>query len=144
MGAPQLQLTFDANDPTALAGFWAKVVGYKFQDPPEGYDTWQQFFDANGIVVEENQASAIVDPDGIRPRFFFQRVPESKSAKNRIHLDVNVVGRRDIPSEERLRLLEVEAERLTRLGATKSRVFNEHDELWIVMLDPEGNEFCIQ
>jgi hypothetical protein len=144
VGVPQLQLTFDANDPTALAGFWAEAVGYKFQEPPEGYDTWQQFFDANGIVVEKNQASAIVDPDGIRPRFFFQRVPESKSAKNRIHLDVNVVGRRDIPTEERLRLLEVEAERLTGLGATKSRVHNEHDESWIVMLDPEGNEFCIQ
>ena len=84
-----------------------------------------------------------MDPDGKLPRLFFQRVPERKLAKNRVHVDVNVVGRRDVSKEERRELLEAEADRLVALGADRQRLF-EDDEMWIVMTDPEGNEFCLQ
>ncbi len=144
MPGPKIQITFDARDPDALAQFWAQALGYEVQPPPEGFDSWEKWLEANNLQHMTGHASAIVDPDGARPRIYFQRVPESKSAKNRVHLDVNVVGRRDVSTEERRAALEREADRLVRLGASRTGLYEEPGEMWMVMADPEGNEFCLQ
>ena len=93
---------------------------------------------------EWNSASAIVDPEGVGSRIYFQKVATPKTTKNRVHLDVNVGGGRQVGEEERKRRIHAEAERLTGLGATEVNVVEESDEFWIVMTDPEGNEFCLQ
>lgn len=82
------------------------------------------------------------DPDGSGPRIFFQRVPEPKSVKNRVHLDVNVThGLRGEAADERM---EAESRRLQELGATRLRKVDEPLGRCIVHQDPEGNEFCVQ
>jgi hypothetical protein len=138
------QVTFDCADPGAMTVFWAEALGYKQQDPPEGWDSWEAWAADQGIPEEDfNSMSAVVDPDGKGPRLLFQRVPEGKSAKNRVHLDLNVGLRRDDPKASRARVVEA-SERLVRLGATKLREAEERGEFWIVMQDIEGNEFCLQ
>ena len=86
--------------------------------------------------------SAVVDLDGDGPRLLFQRVPEAKTAKNRVHLDVNVG--KAVPERQRRAHVDAEAERLVEAGATQLRAAEERGEYWIVMADPEGNEFCLQ
>jgi hypothetical protein len=143
--ATSVQVTFDCADPDGLATFWAAALGYRKQDPPPGYATWPEFLTAQG--VPENQwdsASAIVDPDGVGPRFFFQRVPEGKTVKNRMHLDVNVGGGTAVSEAERRERVQAAAERLVGLGATRGDAYEELGGHWIVMQDPEGNEFCLQ
>jgi Glyoxalase-like domain len=88
--------------------------------------------------------AALVDPEGVRPRLFIQRVPEPKTAKNRVHLDLGVSGGREVPLEERPPRVDAVVERLVGLGATKVRANDELDQYWVVMQDPEGNEFCLQ
>jgi Glyoxalase-like domain len=84
---------FDCADPDRLARFWAQALGYKLQDPPQGHGTWESWLRDQGIPQERwNDANAVVDPDGRGPRIFFQRVPEAKTTKNRVHLDLNVTG----------------------------------------------------
>ena len=142
---PSFQVTFDCADPARLSAFWASVLGYKLQDPPEGHATWEEFLSAIGVPEEEwNSAGAIVDPDGQRPRIYFQRVPEPKSVKNRVHLDVNVGGGHDASPEQRRRRVDAEAERLVEEGATSVGPMEQRGERWVVMRDPEGNEFCLQ
>lgn len=143
---PTFQLTFDCASPADQADFWAKALGYQVQPPPPGFDTWPAFLTAQGVPESEwNDFSAIVDPEGLRPRFFFQRVPEPKTAKNRMHLDVNVGGGRDVPVEERKVRVLAEAERLKALGATDQRgAMEQNGEFWIRLNDPEGNELCLQ
>ena len=141
----RVQVTFDCADPDRLARFWATALGYRMQDPPHGFATWEDFLRDAGVPEEEwNSASAIVDPDGIGPRLYFQRVPEGKTAKNRVHLDVNVGGGADTPIEDRKRTIETLAARLEDEGATRVRPFEQRGEFWMVMQDPEGNEFCLQ
>jgi hypothetical protein len=140
------QVVFDCARPDALARFWAEVLGYKLQDPPTGFATWEDWARANGIPEDRWDAmSAVVDPEGTGLRIFFQRVPESKTVKNRVHLDVNVGGGQQVPLEERRQRIDGEVERLVGLGATLLRTVNEEaDEYFVNMLDPEGNEFDLQ
>jgi hypothetical protein len=92
-----------------------------------------------------NDAASAQDPAGVGPRLFFQRVPEDKVAKNRIHMDLNVSGGRDVSVEERKRQIWAEVERLKRLGADDHRgAIDQEGEFWVRMNDPEGNEFCVQ
>ncbi len=143
--ATTVQVTFDSADPDRLATFWASALGYRKDDPPEGYESWEAFLKANGVPEEEwNSASAIIDPDGVGPRIYFQRVPEPKTVKNRLHLDVNVGGGRGTPADERTRRVYAEVDRLVGEGATKVRVHDDDGEFWVVMTDLEGNEFCLQ
>jgi hypothetical protein len=138
----EIQVTFDAADPEALAAFWAQVLGYIAERPPEGSASWEDWAREQGIPEERwNDASAIVDPDGTGARIFFQRVPEGKTAKNRVHLDVRAAPGLDADAR-RARLVE-EAERLIELGGTKLYELEERGEFWITMQDPEGNEFCL-
>lgn len=142
--AREMQVTFDCADPAGLAAFWSVALGYQVQPPPPGFADWEAFLDAQGVPPERrNDASACVDPDGAGPRLFFQRVPEGKAAKNRVHLDVR--GAPGLEGDARMAALEELAERLVAEGASRVKRFepggmsNGH----IVMQDPEGNEFCV-
>ena len=143
--AHDVQITFDCADPAGLATFWAEALGYRLQDPPEGFASWEQALEAMGIPPERrNDASAAADPEGRGPRLLFQRVPERKQAKNRVHLDVRAAP--GLQGEARMAALEAEAERLAAHGATRLRRHEPAPPLGaghIVMADPEGNEFCL-
>ncbi|MGZ6295358.1 MAG: VOC family protein, partial [Candidatus Limnocylindrales bacterium] len=104
------------------------------------------FLRQTGVPEEEwNSASALVDPEGKRPRLYFQRVPEGKVAKNRLHLDLSVGGGHGVGLEERRARVNAEVARLKALGATDERGAIERDEeYWVRLNDPEGNEFCVQ
>lgn len=145
MTARQVQVTFDCADPAALSRFWAEALGYRLDAPPPGFDTWEAALEALGVPEDRrNNASAVSDPDGSGPRLFFQRVPEGKSAKNRVHLDVRAAP--GLEGEERMAALEAECERLAGLGATRVARHEPDPPLshgFIVMQDPEGNEFCL-
>ena len=141
-----VQITFDCADPAALAAFWADALGYQVQPPPPGFDSWDAALESFGVPREQwNSRSAIVALDGPHPRVFFQRVPEGKTIKNRLHLDVRVAP--GLEGGERMSALEAEAERLTVLGATRAyRVEPDPTGMetgFITMRDPEGNEFCL-
>jgi hypothetical protein len=141
------QVTFDAADPAALARFWAIALEYAEQPPPPGFDTWEDFAREAGIPEEKwGDFSAVVDPQGEGPRLFFQRVPEGKTAKNRVHLDVNVGGGHGVDETTRRSRVEQHAAKLVELGASEVERHETADlgEFWIVMQDPEGNEFCLQ
>jgi len=101
---------------------------------------------ANDLPREDwGDYASRVDPDGVGPRLFFQRVPEPKTAKNRVHLDLSVVGGgRGTPPEESRALIAAAVERAVTAGATKVREFDEPTGYWVVLQDPEGNEFCLQ
>ncbi len=143
--AVSIQVTFDCANPDRLAHFWAEVLDYKIQDPPEGFDTWEAFLTAQNVPEDQwNTMSAVVDPDGKGPRLLFQRVPEDKTVKNRVHLDVNIGGEAGTPPDERRRRVDAAVEHLVTYGATRLQAFEQHGEYWVVMQDPEGNEFCLQ
>jgi len=140
-----LQVTFDAADPAAQAVFWADVLGYEVQPPPPPFTSWEEALDAFHVPAERrNDASAVIDPDGHGPRVFFQKVPEGKTVKNRVHLDVRAAP--GLEGEERMTALGMEAGRLVALGAT---VLGRHEPAppleagHYVLVDPEGNEFCL-
>ncbi len=140
-----LQITLDAADPGAQAAFWAEALGYQVQPPPPGYETWVEALDAFDVPAEHrNDASAVIDPSGGRPRIFFQKVPEAKTAKNRMHFDVRAAPGLD--GDDRMAALEAEAGRLEKLGASRLQRFEPRAPLeagHLVMADPEGNEFCL-
>jgi hypothetical protein len=138
----QFQVTFDCAEPERLARFWCDVLGYEVPPPPAEFTTWDDF---NHSQAAEDRDSwfACTDPSGVGPRLFFQRVPEGKVAKNRVHLDVRVGT--GLVGEERLAALEAECARLVALGATHVQTLyaDEENESCIPMLDIEGNEFCL-
>lgn len=140
-----VQVAFDCADPKTLAEFYAAVLHYKMQDPPAGSGSWEEWLTSRGVPREEwNDVSAIVDPTGKGPRVFFQRMDTPKPGKNRLHVDVNASGGLKVPLAERRKQVDVEVARILGLGAAKQREFEEDEEYWVVMLDPEGNEFCVQ
>jgi hypothetical protein len=143
--ATSIQVTFDCADPDRLSRFWVAVLGYEIPDPPHGFATWEDWATAMRIPEDQwNAARAIEDPDGTGPRIFFQRVPEAKTIKNRVHLDVSVGGGRGTPLDERRRRVDADVSRVVGLGATRVGPVERGDEYWVVMQDPEGNEFCLQ
>jgi hypothetical protein len=136
-----VQIAFDCADPAVLAAFWAAALpGYQLQPPPEGFSDWPEFLAAQGVPSSEwNTRSALV---GDGPRLFFQQVPEPKTAKNRVHLDLHAGGGPSVPVDEQRAKVREAVARLEGLGAT---LVEEHEELgvvWAVLTDPEGNEFC--
>jgi hypothetical protein len=143
--ARRVQVVFDCADPDAQASFWAHALGYEVQPPPPGFDDWETFLRTHGMEDRLGEASAIVDPDGAGPRIYFQRVPEPKLSKNRVHLDINVLVSNGLSPEQRHARLGAVAEDLVSQGATVIRTVDEdRGEYWVVMADPEGNEFCLQ
>jgi catechol 2,3-dioxygenase-like lactoylglutathione lyase family enzyme len=141
----EIQVTIDCADPDALARFWCAALGYTFAPPPTGFATWDEALDAFGVPAERrNDASAVIDPAGSGPRLYFQRVPEGKTAKNRLHLDVRAAPGHI--GDDRMAALEAEAERLVALGAARLQRHAPAPPMGqghIVMADPEGNEFCL-
>lgn len=133
-------MTFDAADPHALAEFWAQVLGLEVEDHSEFVN---QLVDTGRMPTEDRviidgrsmfrDVTACRDPQGIEPRLYFQRVPEGKVAKNRVHLDIHV--------EPDLKAAEVD--RLTGLGAELIGTHDDQGPLTYVLRDPEGNEFCV-
>jgi hypothetical protein len=125
-----------------VARFWCEVLGYVVPPPPPGFDSWGDF-DRSLPSESQGSAFACVDPNGVGPRLYFQRVPEGKVAKNRVHIDVRAAP--GLAGAERLAALEAERDRLVALGATCERVLVSDDlnESCINMLDVEGNEFCL-
>jgi hypothetical protein len=122
----QFQVTFDCAEPVRVARFWAETLGYEAE-----YDD------------EQDECAAALDPTGVGPRLYFQRVPEGKVVKNRVHLDVRVGT--GLVGAERLAALEGECARLVTLGAARVRllVADGVNESCLVMQDIEGNEFCL-
>jgi hypothetical protein len=129
-----LQITVDARDPRRLAAFWAVALGYVLQPPQPGYLV------PSGSGSGTEQYTAIVDPTGLGPRLLFQRVPEPKSLKNRVHLDVNAGH----GATDRRAAVRAHVAQLVAAGATVQREMQEQSGWWIVLTDPEGNEFCLQ
>lgn len=138
-----VQITIDCADPARLATFWAEALDYQVQPAPPGFDTWDDALQAFGVPRDQwNSRSAIV-ADGA-PRVLFQRVPEAKAGKNRVHLDIRVAP--GLVGDERMAALEAEATRLEALGARRAYRVEpdggmEHG--FITMQDPEGNELCL-
>ena len=129
----------DADDPQRIAAFWALALGYVLEPGFEGPDN-----------------ASLVDPDGVGPAIAFLRVPEGKTSKNRMHIDVRVT--RDLTGDltgdstgdptgdpaDRARLVRAKVRGLVSAGATEVREETYDGELGhVVMLDPEGNEFCV-
>ncbi|MDH6546606.1 VOC family protein [Streptomyces sp. SAI-041] len=137
----QFQVTFDSAEPERVARFWCEVLGY-VMPPPAGFATWEEY---NGSLPPADQGAwaACLDPSGVGPRLFFQRVPEGKVVKNRVHLDVRVGT--GLVGEERLATLEADCARLVALGAVRERLLpaDDENESCIVMRDVEDNEFCL-
>jgi hypothetical protein len=106
-------LTFDCRDPSTVATFWAGVLGYR-------------------VVELDEESAEIRDPNEVGWPMIFVVVPEGKSVKNRLHLDLRPEGS-----------MASEIERVKSLGASQYRYVAEEGSFWTVMLDPEGNEFCI-
>jgi hypothetical protein len=143
--ATSVQVVIDCSDPAKLSQFWAFALGYRIPDPPGDFATWPDFLRAQGVPESEfNSASAAEDPDGVGPRLFFQQVPEAKAGKNRVHLDVNAGGGRGTPEDERARRVDEKVAALVEHGATVVEDRSKMGERWVVMQDPEGNEFCVQ
>ncbi len=138
----QFQVTFDCAEPERVALFWCEVLGYVVPPPGDGFATWEEF-DRARPPEQQGSAWAGVDPTGVGPRLYFQRVPEGKVVKNRVHLDVRVGT--GLVGEERLAALEAECVRLVALGAVRGQllVADEENESCQVMQDVEGNEFCL-
>lgn len=136
----QIQVVFDCADPERVALFWCEVLGYVVPPPPEGFASWDDF-DRSLPPDQQGSAYACVDPTGVGPRLFFQRVPEGKVVKNRVHLDVRVGD--GLVGEERVAALEAECARLVALGAVRVRLLPADDinESCLLMQDVEGNEF---
>lgn len=138
----QVQITFDCADPERVARFWCDVLGYVPPPPPEGFGSWTEF-DRTLPAEKRGAWFACTDPTGAGPRLYFQRVPEAKVVKNRLHLDVRVGT--GLVGEERVAALEAECERLVALGGKRLYLLpaDEDDESCLVMQDVEGNEFCL-
>jgi catechol 2,3-dioxygenase-like lactoylglutathione lyase family enzyme len=106
-------LTIDCADPARVATFWCSALGYE-------------------LVESDAEVAEIRDPSGAGWPLLFQVVPEGKSVKNRLHLDIRASAS-----------MAAEVERLKGFGATEQRFVEEGDSFWTIMLDVEGNEFCV-
>ena len=140
-----LAVTFDCTDAAAQAQFWASALGYVPAPPPRGWDTWESWLVDLDVPREEwNDGASLVDPAGIGPGISFLKVPEPKTAKNRVHLDLKISGGRDVDQEIRRTRIMAKVDEVVAAGATiqAEHVLGEHLD-HVVLLDPEGNEFCV-
>lgn len=138
-------MTFDCADAPALARFWAVALDYEDSPPPTGWDTWESWLRAHDVPEDEwDDGASIRDPAGVGPAVSFLTVPEPKTAKNRLHLDLQVSGGRHVDQGERERLIRAKVAQLTALGATVLLEATGPRGLdHFVLADPEGNELCV-
>ena len=141
MSAYDVQVAVDAKDPHALAAWWADALGWKKEPSNEafirqmieqGHATDDDTTTFNGELVWKDGA-AVARPDGLSPRLYFQRVPEPKTVKNRMHLDLRI-GTDDVDAV---------VERLVANGATVLYQGQQGPHTWVTIADPEGNELCV-
>ena len=125
MTARPMQIALDCSNPAKLAKFWASALGYEVVR-----------------VSDDGERAFLRDPEGKGATVLLHRVPEPKTIKNRMHLDVYISPWGSPPAEAKT-ILDAEAERLRALGATRLQTFDNPDDYFVVMADPEGNEFCI-
>ena len=123
--------------------------------PPAGFGSWYDFLLSIGVPEDELRAEleqndgdlcdSAVDPAGRGPRIWFQKVPEAKQLKNRVHLDLEIGGGHQVPIDERRRRIRAEADRLVQAGARQLTELDQDglDHFGITLQDPEGNEFCL-
>jgi len=141
------QLTIDANDPALLARFWAQALGYGPAPPAQPQTTWHALYRAR-LGTQASFDDRLFDPAGLRPPIWFQQVPETKAGKNRLHLDLYPTGRDNaLRMQRRVEIVETKVAELVALGAGIERR-TRHDDpqdpvYFVVMHDPEGNEFCV-
>ena len=139
--AYDVQIAIDCSSPHSLADWWAQAMGWEVEPQDEafirrmvdeGHATEDQTTRHRGSLVWAGGA-AIRSPDPGRPRILFQTAPETKTVKNRVHLDVRV------GNDER----ENEVARLIGMGATELWRASQGPTWWVTLADPEGNEFCV-
>ena len=144
-----MQLVIDCSDPALLVPFWAEALDYVPAPPPVGHRSWREFYVSGGVpeaeLPEGDACDRVVDPAGVGPAIWFQVVPEPKTIKNRLHLDLQVGGGRSVSVSERRTLVDAKVAALTALAAT---VLHTHDGEFaghyaVTLADPEGNEFCV-
>jgi hypothetical protein len=135
-----LQIAIDCADPDLLAEFWIEALGYAPYAPPDGSADWAAF-SAKEAHDPGERWRIIGDPDMVGPPVLFHTVAEAKVVKNRVHLDVSAP--RDGSSTDDIAVVEAEASRLMELGARRLRSGDDDGGFYIVMEDPEGNEFCL-
>ncbi len=139
-----IQVTYDCEDPHRAARFWAAAAGYEIETNPEFIQTLLD----DGMVTEADVVEvdgvlsfadfvACTDAAGSRPRLLFQRVPEAKVAKNRCHIDIH------LPQDTTTEARAGEEQRLIELGATRIGDGQQGAHTWVILTDPEGNEFCL-
>lgn len=143
----RFQLVIDCSDPDLLARFWAAALDYELAPVPAGFVTWNQFYRELGVPDEElvDGADRISDPRGHGPSIWFHVVPDAKTVKNRLHLDLHASGELTDPSATRRARVDAEATRLADLGATITGPLSDDASApyAVGMKDPEGNEFDI-
>jgi len=142
------QLTIDCADAAPLVTFWAAALGYERQPAPDGFATWNDWYRSVGVPDEEldlgsDGCDRLRDPLGAGPAIWFQPVPEPKTIKNRIHLDLLVGGGRGVPIEERRAVVDRRVAELMALGGSIRNVNSGTDYYSVTMYDPEGNECCV-
>jgi len=123
MGVP-VSLVLDCADPLRVGAFWRQALGYQEADPPDGYASWAE---AAAAGPAGGIGYVLTDPDGTRPSLLFQVVPEPKASKNRLHIDIRLSEGAPRPSAE---------EPVVRRN-------QDPDDWFVVLQDPEGNEFCL-
>ncbi|GAA3225766.1 VOC family protein [Actinocorallia longicatena] len=134
----RIDLTLDCADARILGAFWRTALGYVDEPPPAPFATRAEWLAHHDPDASPADGAWLCDPSGAGPRLSLLRVPEPKTAKNRLHLDIRVPSG-GTPAERWART-RAEAARLVTAGATVLAEYSGHH---IVMADPEGNEFCV-
>ncbi|WP_432867067.1 VOC family protein [Microbispora rosea] len=134
--AVAIDLTLYCENARLVAEFWKTALGYVDEVPAAGHATGEESF-ALPAGGAEDDGTCLRDPEGAGPRLSIFRVPERKTAENRLHIDVRVPG--DGTAADRWERIRAEAARLVRAGGTILEAFDDH----ILMADPEGNEFRV-
>ena len=139
--AYSVQVTFDCAHPHTLADWWADALGWQVEPSDEAFI--RRMVDAGHATEADTmrhggelvwvEGAAIRHPTGGAPRVLFQLVPEAKTVKNRVHLDVRV-GSANVDAE---------VARLTARGATVLHRGQQGPHSWVTIADPEGNELCL-
>ncbi|WP_336208076.1 VOC family protein [Nonomuraea sp. LPB2021202275-12-8] len=131
-------LTLDGTNVPRLAEFWKLALGYEDEPPPPPYATREEWLEQFDLPEDDGEGAWLHDPAGVNPRLSILEVPEPKTAKNRVHIDIRVSGEGD--AEERWARIGAKVAVLSGAGAT---VLWEDPGHHVTMADPEGNEFCV-
>lgn len=138
-------VTVDCAEPRRIARFWALALGYQEPSAPAGFASWDAWFDDRGVPLDERDDGAyLADPASRLPTLSFLKVPEPKTTKNRLHLDLKVSGGREVAPDRREAAIRAKVAALVDAGA---RLLHEYDGPQgldhVVLADPEGNELCV-